>query len=154
MAFESCFGAFSKGLIHPVTGRGLLRAEKTHALHFKLGADESVEIDALGDEVAAKDGGWHAHGAELFAEALILLVFKEGHLPFEVLLPAEIAITAQPLAGHAFSLRHFDHGRGAGWQAVMTDVDVLRRKEDVQDLHAGLGCWLQGVPNPYVYDRN
>ena len=146
--------AFSEGLVHPVAGRGLLRAEKTHALHFKLGADESVEVDALGDEVAAKDGGGHTHGAELLAEALILLVLKEGDLPFEVLLPAEIAITAQAFPRHAFSLRHFDHGRGAGWQAVMTDVDVLRRKEDVQDLHAGLECWLQGVPNPYVYDRN
>jgi peptide subunit release factor RF-3 len=36
VAFERLFRAFGEGLVHPVAGRGLLRAEKTHALHLEL----------------------------------------------------------------------------------------------------------------------
>lgn len=140
MILERVFRTFGEGLIHPVTGGGFLRAEETHALHFKLGANERVEVHALGDDVAAEGGGRHTHDAELFAEALILLVLEEGDLAFVVFLPVEETVSHQALTGDAFSFLHLDHQRCASRLTVVAEEIVLGGDVKMQDLHARLGC--------------
>lgn len=57
-ALEPGFGLLmGEGTIHPIAGATFLDAGKTHALDFELTADERVQIDAFGEDIAARHAG-------------------------------------------------------------------------------------------------
>ena len=122
MTLEGFFRAFRESLVHPVAGRGLLSAEETDALHLEFDADERVEVDALGDDVAAESGRWQTHDAELLTEALILLVLEEGDLALVVFLPAEETIPHEAFAGQ-----------------VLANLNALESKEFCEQKAGGQG---------------
>lgn len=60
-----------KGLIHPMTGRTLARAEKTQPLNLKLRADQGIQVRVSREDVAPKDGRRFVVDPESRAELVI-----------------------------------------------------------------------------------
>lgn len=125
VSFHGVFSPFRKGLIHPVTRRAFLGAQKTDALNLKLVTNQAVQIHPTGDDIAAEDRRRNILNLKLLTEPLINLMREKGDLTFVVLLEAKKAVSDQPLSRHAFHGVHLHHRRLPGGFSVVAEEIVF-----------------------------
>lgn len=123
----------AEGLVHPVAGPALFGAEEINSLEGEFLPDQVREVEASGKDVPAGAGGSRLCQVEFLAQRLEDLHGKEGHLSLIVFAMIEIPVATQSTAGDALNFHQFDQGMGAGGHAVMTDVIVSGRNEQVFD---------------------
>ena len=122
-------------MVHPITGGAFAGAEETDALDFKLFADESIEIDAGGNDVAAKIGGTAVAELKVRTKFGEDLFGEERDLPLIVFLVAKKTVAADAAAGHALHLIYLKGRVFPGGLAVATKIVVTGRNEEATKVH-------------------
>jgi hypothetical protein len=82
-ALQRLFGAGREGVVHPVTRPAFFRPKKPNALQREFFADERVEVQPLGDHVAAVNRRRRAGLAEFLAELPVDFESEERNLALE-----------------------------------------------------------------------
>jgi hypothetical protein len=132
---EEMLGAGSEGTVHPVTGTAFGRAEKADALELKLGSHELVEVEALGNDVAAGVAGGFAGEMEFGTKGIENLAGEEGDLALVIRLEIEETVAADAAPGDALDLLHLQGGMFAGRLLVVAEKIVAGRDVEAPNLH-------------------
>ena len=78
--------AGSESLVHPIAGPAFFRAFELDSLHFKLRADQIIQIYLARDDVAARCGYGNVAQTQGVAKFLENFGGKEGDLSFVLVL--------------------------------------------------------------------
>ena len=156
LAFEEVFHSGGEDLVHPVAGGTFDGAVEVGVTDAKFFFDEGVEVDALGEDVAAEYFGWAVVALKGVLGGLKDGDVKEGDLAFEVFFVVVKAIAYDAFASFTFDGLGFVDGVGAGWFSVVAFEVVARGCVDFEDfdLHGGrclvlcawflvLGSWFR-----------
>ncbi len=106
----------------------------------KFPADEAVELDAAGDDVASKDRWRPIPDVEASAQFLVDFVCEKRDLAFVVRLEIEKPVPFDAASGPAMQVVLFHHGMFARWSPVMTKKIVTGRQVEVLDPDRRLVC--------------
>jgi hypothetical protein len=111
-------------------------AEEANALQLELLANQGIEINTGDDHVASQDAGRFVHEGKRGTETVENFLREEGDLAFVIVLVVKEAITANSTAGDTFDALGFLQ-RVIVWRpAVMAEVVVAGRDEEVANDHS------------------
>jgi hypothetical protein len=119
-SLQSLIRAWRDGLIHPIARLALTNALKLNALDRESFPDEKVEIDALRNDIAARNSGRFCAGGQRMADVIEYLTREKSDLPFVIFFVVKETIAANTAACNAFDLGHFEQRIPAGFLTVMT----------------------------------
>lgn len=123
------------GLVHPVARAAFFAAFEFDALQGEALADQSVQVDAFGQHIAAEPRGVEVGAVELFSNTLIDRPVEKGDLPFVVFLMVEVAIADQAGSCHAIDGIDFFNTMFEAPHAVAADEVVASGDVDGFDVH-------------------
>ena len=132
---QECLRPGAKRLVHPVAGAAFLAPAKPHALHLEINTDQFVHIDTTGDYIAAQDRRRPVVNTAVAAQLPVDFVGEKGDLSLVRIAVIEEPIAADAMAGDTLKGSHLNRRVLVGYPAVMTEVIVLRRSIEVQNLH-------------------
>lgn len=104
-------------------------------MNLELLTDERVEVLSLDDDIASVNVGTPVENGEVIAEAAMCLDLKKGDLTFVIRFVVEIAVAPDPAPGDTFDLVDFLDRSCPRRPAEMTDIDMSRRNEKMQNFH-------------------
>ena len=125
-AFEGFVGAGADGGIHPVAGSAFFASAEFDLAEAEALADEAVEVEARGQDVAAEGGGVSSHLLYLLADLGDDFVCDEGELTFEILLMVKVAVASESTACDALDLVAADDAVFQTLLAMSTNEIVAR----------------------------
>ena len=132
-AFQRSVCAGAKCLLHPLARRGVLCAEKTHALHLEFRPDEIIEREPFDDDVASKNARSFIHTREFCLDRFVGLPGKKCDLAFVVGFEIEEPVALQTAPSDAADFADFHRRTGACQSAVVAEVVVPWADENMPD---------------------
>jgi molybdenum cofactor guanylyltransferase len=135
--------AGAERLVHPLARRCFLRAEKAHALHLELSANQRRKRESFHDDIAPKNARPFVCDAELCAHRFVGLPCKKCHLPFVVGLEIEEPVALQTAPRNAADFADFHIGMCACVASVVAEIVVPGADENMPDAcaHAWKLAW-------------
>lgn len=132
---EPGFCAGADRFVHPGAGAAFLDSEEAHRADKEFASDQGVEVDALGEEVAAHRRRGLRSEVVLGEQRAKDFEGEQGDLTFVVRLVVEEPVADQTAPGQALHGVHRRDGVFSGGESVTAEVVVSGGDEDVAD------CW-------------
>ncbi len=130
-------GTVAKCPVHPLAWPAFLGSEKVDSLKYELGTDQHVQVQASGDHVAPEGRRAPGGPGQGRQQKFMHFLGKEGDLSLGCGFIVEVAVTNQPMAGHAPNLRLLHHVVPAWLATVVAEVVVAGGDEQANDPSVG-----------------
>lgn len=127
--------------VHPVAGTAFLRAKEPYSLDLEFLADEPVQVDSSRENVAAHRRWMVTVKTQIAAQGSKHFHGEKGDLPLVVGLEIEESIPLQSATCNALDPVDLQDRVLSRRLAVMSEVIVTRRQEQMGDMDHGEGVF-------------
>ena len=99
---------------------------ETHALNFKINADQRIQIRAADDHISPESAWRLVSHVKRIADGIVNFTREKGDLTLVIFFEIKKSISANSASGHTLDAGHFDHCMLAGRLTVMAEKIVSR----------------------------